>query len=342
VEPRGLDTEILVTARRRGTGRALLRLAARRATFAVPVLFGVSLAVFALGKASPFDPVASYFGVRILRASPEQIARIRESWGVDDPVVVQYLRWLGNLLTGDLGDSRLFQQPVAEVISERLGWSVLLAGSGLLLAVALALVLGTLAAWRPGGWLDRAVTGTGFALEAAPVFWLALGALSVFAVWLRWLPAGGLTDPGATLSVGQVAEHLLLPACVLGIGQAPWLTLFVRQALLEALTEDYVVGARARGLSERAVVLRHALRTALLPFLTLVGARVPELITGALLVETVFSWPGIASATVGAARAVDFPLLAALTLLSAVAVLVGNLVADALYTLADPRVRADG
>lgn len=320
----------------------LLRMAGRRAGFAAPVLLAVSAAIFVLGKASPFDPVAAYFGVRILRASPEQLAAIREHWGVDDPALQQYLTWLGRLLRGDLGDSRLFSQPVSAVIGERLGWSVLLVTVGLALALLLGLVAGTLAAWWQGGWFDRATTTVAYALEAAPVFWVALGALSLFAVRLQWLPAGGLTDARAELGVAQVAEHLLLPTTVLAVSQAPWFTLFVRQSLLEALSEDYVLGARARGLDERTVVLRHALRTALLPFITLIGARVPELITGALLVETVFSWPGIASATVSAAVAVDFPLLAAVTLLATAAVLVGNLLADMAYAVADPRVHLDG
>jgi len=321
---------------------ALLRLALRRVVVALPVMLAVSAAIFALGKASPFDPVAAYFGVRILRASPEQLAQIREQWGVDDSALEQYLTWLGRLLQGDLGDSRLFAQPVSAVIGERLGWSALLVTVGLALALVLALVAGTVSAWRQGGWFDRATTTTAYALEAAPVFWVALGALSLFAVHLQWLPAGGLTDARAELGVAQVAEHLLLPAAVLALSQAPWFTLFVRQSLLEALSEDFVLAARSRGLTERVVVLRHALRTALLPFLTLVGARVPELITGALLVETVFSWPGIAAATVTAAVAVDFPLLAAVTLLATAAVLVGNLLADMAYAVADPRVRADG
>jgi peptide/nickel transport system permease protein len=190
--------------------------------------------------------------------------------------------------------------------------------------------------------LARVITASSYALEAAPVFWLGLGALYVFAVALRWLPGGGLADPCAALSVGQLVRHLILPAAVLAVSQAPWFVLFVRQTLLEALTEDYVLGARSRGLPERTVVLGHALRTALLPFLTLLGARVPELITGALLVETVFSWPGIAKATVDAALNVDFSLLAALTLLATTAVLAGNLLADVLYALADPRVGLDG
>jgi len=321
---------------------ALLRLAGRRLAFAGPVLLLVSLAVFALGKASPFDPVAAFYGVRILRASPEQIAQIRANWGVDDPLAEQWLRWLGHLLSGDLGDSRLFQQSVGDVLTSRIGWTALLVLVGLTVALLLAVALGTAAAWRQGGWLDRAVTSCSFALEAAPVFWVALGALSLFAVQLQWLPAGGLTDPTAALSVAQVAQHLLLPAGVLAVSQAPWFVLFVRQTVGQALTEDFVMGARARGLSEPVVVLRHALRTALLPFITLIGARIPELITGALLVETVFSWPGVAAATVDAALAVDFPLLAAMTLLSTVAVLLGNLLADVLYAIADPRVRADG
>lgn len=340
-----MDPEDLVSTRERlrpSRRRAVGRLVARRAASAVPVLLLVSLAVFALGQASPFDPVAAFFGVRILRASPEQIAQIRDNWGIDDPFLVQWGRWLGNLVTGDLGDSRLFAQPVLDVITSRLGWTVLLVSVGLVASLLVAVVLGTAAAWRQGGVLDRVVTSTSYALEAAPVFWVALGAISLFAVQLSWLPAGGLTDATSALSAGQVAEHLVLPAAVLAVSQAPWFTLFVRQSVSDALTEDFVVGARSRGLSEPTVVLGHALRTALLPFTTLIGSRVPELVTGALLVEVVFSWPGVAAATVDAALAVDFSLLAAMTLLATVAVLAGNLLADALYAVADPRVRTDG
>lgn len=322
--------------------RAVAGLVARRLAFAVPLLLAVSLALFALTKASPFDPVERYFGVRIIGASAEQIARIRENWGVDQPVLVQWWAWLRNAVTGDLGDSLSLQQPVAQVIGERITWSLLLVVAGFTAALLLGLALGTLAAWRAGGWLDRLVTTTCYVLEATLPFLLAVAALYLFALVLDWLPAGGLTDAGAPLSVGQVAKHLVLPASVLAVSQAPPFVLFVRQALLESLTQDYVVGARARGLPERTVLLQHALRTSLLPFLTLVGARLPELVTGALLVETVFSWPGIAKATVDAALAVDFALLGALTVLLTAAVLLGNLLADVLYALADPRVGLDG
>ncbi len=327
---------------RRRRGRTIAWLVARRLGFAVPLLLVVSFALFALAKASPFDPIERYFGVRIIGASPERIAQIRENWGVDDPLVGQWWAWLTNALSGDLGDSISLQQPVSQGIGERLGWSVLLVTVGFGAALILGLLLGTLAAWRNGGWLDRAITATSYVLEATLPFLLGIIAVIIFALMLGWLPTGGLTDPRAELSVGQVAEHLILPASVLAVSQAGPFVLFVRQTLLESLTLDYIIGARARGLDDRRVVLHHALRTSLLPFCTLLGARLPELVTGALLVEAVFSWPGIAKATVDSALALDFSLLGSLTVLTTAMVLVGNLLADVLYALADPRVAVDG
>ncbi|MGW0519399.1 ABC transporter permease [Crossiella sp. NPDC003009] len=322
--------------------RAIGLLALRRLAFAVPVLVVVAVAVFLLGAASPFDPVYQYYGVQIFSASAEDVARARTELGLDDSVFVQFGRWAGTLLTGDLGDSRSFRQPVAQVIAERLPWTLLLVTVGLLLAVLIALVLGVLAAWRQGGWLDRVVTATGHALEGIPPFVLGLVAVAVFTLGLGWLPGGGLTDAGETAGFGQVATHLVLPAVVLGVSQSPWLILHIRQSLLTVLAEDHVTGARARGLGEPMVVLRHALPTALLPFVTLLGARVPELVTGAVLVEEVFSWPGVAGAVVKSALAVDFPLLVALSLLATAAVLAGSLLADVAAALLDPRVATDG
>lgn len=322
--------------------RAVRRLVLRRLGFVAPVLVLVSFALFALAKASPFDPVERYFGVRLIGASPERIERIRANWCVDEPVLTQYLAWLRHAVTGDFGDSLSMQQPVAQVIGDRIGWTLLLVGVGFTCALLLGIVLGTAAAWYHGTWVDRMITAISYTLEAAPVFWLGLAVLYVFALELQWLPGGGLTDPGAALNAGQVAEHLVLPVSVLAVSQAPWFVLFVRQNLLESFTQEHVIGARSRGLPDHKVVTGHALRTSLLPFLTLLGARLPELITGALLVETVFSWPGIARATVDAALNVDFALLGALTLLATAVVLLGNLLADVLYTLADPRVAVDG
>ncbi|MFI9612854.1 ABC transporter permease [Streptomyces sp. NPDC052023] len=318
----------------------MARLAGRRTLFAVPVLLVVTFGVFAIAAASPFDPVKAYAGTAALGADQETLDRLRDNLGVEQSFPARWWEWLTSALTGDLGHSSVLRQPVAQVIGERLVWSSLLCAVAFAVAVLAGTVLGVLAARRPGSMLDRAVTSLSYTLEAAPVFWLALLAVWLFALQLDVLPAGGLTDTASErVTPGQVASHLVLPAGVLAVSQLPWFALYVRQGVGDALAEDPVRGARARGLSERTVLLGHALRAGLLPVLTLIGSRVPELITGALLVESVFSWPGIAAATVEAATAVDFPLLAALTTLATAAVLAGNLLADLLYGLFDPRVK---
>ncbi|MFJ7337508.1 ABC transporter permease [Streptomyces sp. NPDC101116] len=318
----------------------MARLAGRRALFAVPVLLVVTFGVFAIAAASPFDPVKAYAGTAALGADRQTLDRLRENLGVDQPFAARWWHWLTSALTGDLGHSSVMRQPVTQVIGERLVWSALLCAVAFAAAVLAGTVLGVLAARRPGSLVDRTVTSLAYTLEAAPVFWIALLAIWLFALQWDVLPAGGLTDTGSEqVTPGQVTSHLVLPAGVLALSQLPWFTLYVRQGVGDALAEDPVRGARARGLSERTVLLSHALRSGLLPVLTLIGSRVPELITGALLVESVFSWPGIAAATVEAATAVDFPLLAALTTLATAAVLAGNLLADLLYGLFDPRVK---
>ncbi|MEU4098347.1 ABC transporter permease [Streptomyces sp. NPDC026673] len=315
-------------------------LTGRRAVFAVPVLLVVTFGVFAIAAASPFDPVRAYAGTAALGADQETLDRLRSNLGVDGSFAQRWWHWLTSALGGDLGQSSVMRQPVAQVIGERLVWSTLLCAVAFVVAVAVGTVLGVLAARRPGSALDRVVSSLSYSLEAAPVFWIALLAVWLFSLQLGVLPAGGLTDTASEqVTAGQVAHHLVLPAGVLAVSQLPWFVLYVRQGVSDALAEDPVRGARARGLSETTVLTRHALRSGLLPVITLIGSRVPELITGALLVESVFSWPGIAAATVEAAVAVDFPLLAALTALATAAVLVGNLLADLLYGLIDPRVK---
>ncbi|WKV75283.1 ABC transporter permease [Streptomyces sp. PCS3-D2] len=321
----------------------MARMAGRRTLAAAPVLLAVTFGVFAIAALSPFDPVKAYAGTAGLTASQAELDQLRINLGVDRPLAARWWDWLASALTGDLGTSAVMRQPVSDVIAERLGWSVLLAACAFAIAVLTGTVLGVLAARRTGGALDRTVSALAYTLEAAPAFWLALLALWFFSVRLGALPPGGLTDAGSdTVTFAQVASHLVLPALVLSASQLPWFFLYVRQGVADALGEDPVRGARARGLAERRVLLGHALRSGMLPTLTLIGSRVPELITGALLVETVFSFPGIAAATVQAATSVDFPLLAALTVLASAAVLAGNLLSDLLYGLVDPRVGFDG
>ncbi|MDG4827448.1 ABC transporter permease [Asanoa sp. WMMD1127] len=318
------------------------RVVRRRLLVAVPVLAVTSMGMFALGAASPVDPAKQYAGAAAFTTSEENLAQIRANWGVDDPVPVQYLRWIGNLFRGDLGWSTSRHESVASVIAARAGWTLLLVSLALVLVLLASLLLGALAAYRRNGIFDRALRATAYAVESMPVFWIGLAAIAVFALALGWLPAGGLTDVTATgASVGDVAHHLVLPVLVLAVSQAPWFVLFVRDGVADSLRDDHVLAARARGLPGRTVLFGHALRTALLPFLTLVGTHLPELVGGAILVETVFSLPGLGAVTVQAALGGDFPLLAAITLLTTAVVLAANLAADLAYAAADPRIRLD-
>ncbi|MFC4072606.1 ABC transporter permease [Actinoplanes subglobosus] len=322
---------------------AVIRVVRRRLAVAVPVLFATTAGMFLLGAASPMDPAMQYAGAAAFTTSEENLQQIRDNWGVDDPLPVQYLRWLGNLVQGDLGWSTSRHQAVTEVIADRAGGTLLLIGVTLAVVLAGSLLIGTLAAYRRGRILDRGVRAVAYAVESMPVFWLALAAIAVFALALGWFPAGGLTDVRATSATfTDVAHHLVLPVAVLAISQAPWFVLFVRDAVAESLREDHVLAARARGLAGRTVLFGHALRTALLPFLTLVGTHLPELVGGSVLVETVFSLPGLGAASVQAALGSDFPLLAAITLITTAVVLTANLLTDLAYTAADPRIRIDG
>ncbi|WP_433261270.1 ABC transporter permease [Micromonospora vinacea] len=339
MEHRHLDAVVTRSGRLAGAG-AVVR---RRLLVAVPVLAATSVGMFALGAASPVDPAKQYAGAAAFTASEENLAQLRANWGVDDPLPVQYLRWISNLVQGDLGWSTSRHEPVASVLTARAGWTLLLIGVALALVLVASLLLGALAAYRRGGLFDRALRTAAYGVQAMPVFWLGLAAIAVFALALGWLPAGGLTDVTATsTSWSDVAHHLILPVGVLAVSQAPWFVLFVRDAVAESMRDDHVLAARARGLPGRTVLFGHALRTALLPFLTLVGTHLPELVGGAVLVETVFSLPGLGAVTVAAALGSDFPLLAAITLVTTAVVLAANLATDLAYAAADPRVRLDG
>ncbi|WP_141692347.1 ABC transporter permease [Nocardia brasiliensis] len=318
------------------------RLIVRRLIVAVPLAGAVSLAVFALAAASPFDPLDAYLGAHGDGFDEAQRAALRERLGLDRSWFDAWWSWLGDLMRGELGTSRSYRQPVAEVLAERLPWSVLLGVLGGAVALVLAAALGAWAGLRRDGFADRIISASAVVLQSVPPFVLTLGAVLVFATTLRWFPASGLTDPGGGVGVGSTARHLVLPAVLLGVTQLPWLVLGLRETVANSLDSDAVTGARARGLPWRVIAFRHVLPVSVAPFFALCGARLPELVVGATVIETVFSWPGVGAATVTAARALDFPLLAALTLLVTAVVLLGNLAADAIGVAIDPRIDADG
>lgn len=299
----------------------------------------VSLGVFALAALSPFDPLVAYLGVEYQNATTAQRVEMRETLGFNVPWYEAWWTWASSLLSGDLGFSRGFGQPVATVIAERLPWTLLLAATGLALAAGFSTVLGVWAGVRPGGVADRFATGFAVLLQGLPSFVFALFAIAVFSLGLKLFPTGGLAPPGAPVTFGGVVRHLALPALVLGVSQTPWFVLSVRNAVRDALGSDAVFGAQARGLSASTVVRKHIVPVSMAPLATLLGARLPELVVGSVLVEEVFSWPGVASAVVDSATELDFPLMAALTLGTTAIVLMGTLLADIAYLLLDPRVR---
>lgn len=325
----------------RRRGRGIARMITRRALFTVPLTAAVSLVLFALASRSPFDPLAGYLGDRYLTMSTADKQRVATELGLDTPWWQQWAAWASRAITGDLGYSRTYAQPISTVLAERGPWTLLLSGTALTAAIVIALAAGMWAGLRPGGVLDRALAAAATVVQAVPPFVLSLVAVTVFAVSLRWFPVAGLTDPGADPTFGQVTRRLALPAAVLTASLLPWLLLSLRQSVRAAAESDFVLGARARGIPEPVVVRRHILPVALGPFTTIIGLRLPELLVGAAIVEEVFSWPGLAGSVVTAARELDFPLLAALTIGTTWLVLAGSLFADIAHALLDPRVATD-
>lgn len=318
-----------------GLGRMV---AVRTAIIAVTTVF-VSFVMFGLAALSPFDPLASYLGTGYAELTEAERADVAAAIGADLPWWRQWLDWIAGVFTGDLGFSRSYGRSVIDVLSERLPWTILLSATGMAFAVIIAVTLGTWAGRRPGGVVDRAIVALGVFIGATPSFIYALGVVMIFAVTLNVIPAGGASPIGEAPSLLTVGPHLVAPALVLAVTQLPWPLLAVRQATVEAIGSDAVENARARGVPHGVVLRRHIAPMSLMPLVTLVGGRLSELVVGAVIVEAVFSWPGLAEATVESAKSVDFPLLAATTVLTTVLVMGGSLVADVAYKLLDPRVR---
>ena len=305
------------------------------------LLLGVSLAAFLLMDASPLDPLQTNLGQAALGSlSPEQLARLREYWGVDTPAAERYLSWLRDALRGELGLSLLYRQPVAEVIGQRLASSLWLLLAAWLLSGALGLSLGILAGANRGRWPDQLVRGLCLTLSSTPSFWLGLLLMMVFSVWLRVLPVGFSVPIGAeaaAVTLGQRLRHALLPALTLSVTGASSIALHTREKTADVMDSDYILFARARG--EGHIVLRHVPRNVALPALTLQFASIGEVIGGSVLVEQVFSYPGLGQAAVAAGLGGDLPLLLGITVVTAALVFGGSLAADLLYGVIDPRIR---
>ena len=278
------------------------------------------------------------------RLTPAAREIIRHRFGLDQPLARQYLLWLEAVLHGDLGVSFLYRRPVAEVVADALPATALLAGSALALDLLLGLLIALASVRRPHGRLDRVLSALSLTVWGMPTFWLAGVAVLVFSVHLGWLPASHLHDVGAdamspAARLLDLVRHLVLPAGCLGLVGAASTGRYLRSSLLELRSAPFLLAARARGVDERRLALVHELRPALLPIVTLVGLSLPMLVSGSLVIEVIFAWPGMGRVLWTAAWARDVPVVLAVTMLGAVAVVLGNLAADLLYALVDPRVR---
>ncbi|MBC5764542.1 ABC transporter permease [Ramlibacter albus] len=312
----------------------MIQFLGRRLLATVPVLLVVSVFVFLMLRLTPGDPAAVLAGDA---ASTEQIARIRTSLGLDKSVPEQFFIWFGNLLTGDLGQSYYYKTPVTTLIGQRLEPTLSLASLTIVIAVLVAVPLGVLAAWRFGGWLDRALMGFSVLGFSVPVFVLAYLLIWLVSLKLGWLPVQGYRRVAE--GVGPWLYHLVLPAITLSIIYIALIARVTRASVLETLGEDYVRTARAKGLPERKVLLRHALTNAAVPIVTVIGIGIALLIGGVVVTESVYAIPGLGRLTVDAVLARDFPTIQGVILFFSLAYVLINLVIDLSYVFFDPRIR---
>lgn len=310
------------------------------------LLFAVSIVTFGLISVSPIDPLQANVGQAALGAmSDEQIEKLESYWGVDKSPVERYINWAKDALRGDMGTSLLYRQPVGKVIAVKLANSLLLMGLAWVISGVLGFILGVIAGVFKGKVIDKLIKGYSLIVASTPGFWLALLLLLIFSVWLKLLPIGlsvpiGMEDSAVTF--WDKIQHAILPAATLSITGLSNITLHTREKMIDIMESDYVLFARARGESLSAIVKRHGIRNVLLPAMTLQFASISEIIGGSVLVEQVFSYPGLGQAAVAAGTGSDVPLLLGITLITAAIVFAGNFAANLLYGVVDPRMRKGG
>lgn len=323
--------------------RTITRLVLRRIVSAIPTLLLVSALSFALIGAAPGDALSAL--EQDPRVGPETIARLRQEYGLDQPLAVRYVRWLSSVVRGDLGASLTEHIPVTSLIGSRLCNTLKLSLTATLLAWLLALPLGVLAAVRRNSWIDRVSSAFALVSVSTPRIVLAILAL-LFAARTGLFPVGNirslnLPNDFSFASLADSLRHLALPALVMSLPLAAVYLRQMRAGMIEALSADFIRTARAKGLSERVVVMRHAMRAAINPLITLFGYAIAALLSGSIIVETVMAWPGVGQLAVQAVRLRDIPVLMGVVLLSSVMILLGNLIADILQVVADPRLREE-
>jgi peptide/nickel transport system permease protein len=317
------------------------RFVVRRLFQAIPVLIGVTVVVFLLIQLVPGDPAATLLWPE---ATPAEVQELRRVLGLDRPLLIQYFRWLGGVLRGDFGTSIEFRRPVAELIWARLQNTLILAGAALTVSTVLGILIGILSAVKPRSAIDRAGMFIALLGNSMPAFWIGILLLLVFALRLRWFPVGGMYSLRGDGGLLDLLHHLVLPAITLGMLAVATIARMTRSCMLDVIKQDYVRTATAKGVHYWRVIIRHAFRNALLPIVTVIGLQLGYMLGGAVLTETVFSWPGVGLQLFRAISTRDLPLIQGGILLIAVGFVMINLLVDILYAYLDPRtaVRSRG
>jgi len=300
----------------------------------VILLVLVSAVVFVVIHSAPGGPAL----LNQPDTDPALARELADKLGLNDPILVQYGRWLGNLIRGNLGTSYQHNDATTTLIVERIPKTLALSGVALLIAVTLAVPLGVLSAVHRYSLVDAVTTVIAFFGVSIPIFWLGIMLIILFSVELKWLPSSGMLTVGAPPSVADLASHLVMPALVLCTWPLAQLTRYVRSSMVEVLTQDYIRTARSKGVAERRVLIRHALRNGLIPIVTVLGILTPQLLSGAVVTETIFAWPGLGRLAVDSAITRDYPVMMGVTLLASGLVICSNIIVDVTYALLDPRI----
>jgi peptide/nickel transport system permease protein len=312
----------------------------RRLLYAIPTLIGISIITFAIARLAPGDPIRLFtFGIRDFTEADYQ--QLLHRYGLDKPMPLQYIDWITNAVRGNFGESLIYHRESFAMLMERVPNTLVLAGAALLLQLVIGVPLGVLAAFKRGTWVDGAIRVFGVAGHAVPAFWLGLILIIVFAVQLRWLPSLGMLTVGHDQwDILDRLKHLILPAFVLALTGIANYSRILRTETLDVLAQDFVRTAHAKGLRDRTVVFTHALRNALIPVVTALGGVLAALVGGALVIEQVFSWPGVGQFTFQAAIAKDYPIVQAGVMFTSTLLVISYLLRDLTYAIVDPRIKA--
>jgi peptide/nickel transport system permease protein len=312
---------------------------AKRLIQAIPLLIGVSVIAFAMMHLAPGGPLAVYTLNPTITA--QDIERIKHVFGLDQPVHIQYMKWAAGMFTGNWGNTFFGGRPVLDVILERVPATFLLMGSGMALAMILGMLIGILGAVRRYSIFDYLATTGAMVTLSFPTFWFGLMAIYIFALNLGWLPSGGMFTLGEEEDILDLLEHLILPTVVLALVLVAQWSRYTRSSFMEVIHQDYIRTARSKGLSEGRILFRHAFPNALAPLIALAGIQLPWLFSGALVTETIFGWPGMGRLFVDSLTMKEYPVLMGMVMITAAAVIVGNLLADVVNAAIDPRIRLE-